>query len=82
MNRCEVCDKTDEDDPKAGISIFEGETRCAECHEEIFRNLEDLSINDVTEDTLYAEYFFEDEPLDIVQDDDWLEAPVSEVSEQ
>lgn len=78
MNRCQVCDKTDEDDPKACISIFEGETRCANCHEEIFKNLEDLSVNDTIEID-YLDTFLLPEP---VVEDNWLETPLSEVPEQ
>lgn len=46
MNRCQVCDKTDEDDPKIGISLINNEALCLDCRTSISNNLEDLSIND------------------------------------
>lgn len=64
MNRCQVCDKTDEDDPKAGITIVNNETICRECSEVIFQNLEDLSIND----DIAIDY------NSIVEDDNWFPA--------
>lgn len=56
MNRCAICNTTDEDNPKASISYYDiapsGEAythlepRCLECHNNIQENLEDLSIAD------------------------------------
>lgn len=75
MNRCTVCDKTDEDDPKAAITIQGSELHCLECRKTIAGNLEDISINDVD---------FEFEYVSIEQDDHWLTPSVSQqdVSEQ
>jgi hypothetical protein len=79
MNRCQVCDKTDEDDPKACISAFEGETRCSECHEQIFQNLKDLSVNDETVPAYFEEYAIP-EPLEY--DASWIEVALPALSEQ
>jgi hypothetical protein len=55
MNRCAICDCTDEDNPKANIKLYEQalspdhtrfEFRCLECSHVIDENLEDLSIAD------------------------------------
>lgn len=64
MNRCAICDVTDEENPKAGIKWYEItdkpdytehvlEQRCLECHNTIQVALEDLSIGD--EDFSFAE---------------------------
>jgi hypothetical protein len=57
MNRCSICDVTDEDNPKAGIRIYDvphdpglmcriTEFRCLTCQSDIESNIEDLSIGD------------------------------------
>ena len=50
MNRCAICDITDEDNPKAGIRVVElwnhSEARCLTCHAEIEQCIEDMSIAD------------------------------------
>ena len=51
MNRCSICDVTDEDNPKAGIKLYEvpgwfTEFRCLECAGSIATCVEDLSIGD------------------------------------
>jgi hypothetical protein len=63
MNRCAVCDVTDEDNPKAGVRwievvVPEGydpsfEPRCVDCHSSIQESIEDLNIAD--EDFSFAE---------------------------
>lgn len=64
MNRCAICDVTDQDNPKAGIKWYtveleadEGhmgeETRCLECHNTIQEAVEDLFLGD--EDFSFAE---------------------------
>lgn len=82
MNRCSVCDKTDEDNPKADIKYVihgrkadkppTGEFQCSECRD---------AIN--TEVTNEIEYFQEFAvPEAIVYDDSWVEAPLHELPEQ
>lgn len=53
MNRCAICDVTDEDNPQAKIQwictdpeAITGEYRCLECHANICENVEDLSLSD------------------------------------
>lgn len=67
MNRCAICDVTDQDNPKAGIkwyskvtdefknddNVLEFEARCLECHNTIQEAIEDLSLGD--EDFSFAE---------------------------
>lgn len=67
MNRCSVCDITDEDKPDAGITLYsnaEGvlEPVCSVCAYEISENLTDLRIND---------------PDDNEVDSDWYKATLS-----
>lgn len=58
MNRCCICDVTDEDNPKANIKCYDVEYpytvefRCLECHKEVEKNLEELSIAD--EDFIFS----------------------------
>lgn len=81
MNRCIVCDHTDEGNSqgdrrnifqKLSITMHNGEPMCNVCQEAIKDNLEDLSVNDDVENYSYP----------IEQDGDWFEAPLPEVSEQ
>lgn len=79
MNRCTVCDKTDEDDPKAAITIQGSELHCLECRTTIADNLEDLSVNDTIEIDYFEQFIA---PLE--QDGDWLTSsvPSRDLSEQ
>lgn len=77
MNRCYVCDVTDEDNPGANISLnYRGEPTCHRCNEEVYRNLEDLSANDDVK-RYSTEYFSVPEVL--VLDDNWVETALPEV---
>lgn len=68
MNRCAICDCTDQDNPSAGITLidvdvthhfddgfptFIREARCLSCHGIVQENIEDLSLGD--EDFSFAE---------------------------
>ncbi len=77
MNRCEVCDKTDDDDPKAAIALYDGELRCKQCQEVIAENLEDLSVNDESPIDYLDTFLLPS----TIEDDHWIEAPLPEVSE-
>lgn len=73
MNRCEVCDKTDELD-KVSVSFDrKNGNLCQECREQIFSNLEEISLNDPLE----VQDF-----IPIEQDGDWFEVALPEVPEQ
>lgn len=76
MNRCNVCDTTDEENPRAGITLVKDDNLCVQCREVIQTNLEDLSIND-------QEIAYDPEDLPAFEyDDHWIAAPLPEVSEQ
>lgn len=61
MNRCHVCDVTDEDNPSASISYYtvldKSEAVCLVCANSIAENLEDLSLNDTNQSEVDSDWY-------------------------